>query len=87
MNPKKFTATTSWAKSMAGLPDKIRLEVFDAIFNYVDEGKVKKLSEQAEAAFGFIRTDIDLEVDKTIAICEKRRENVMKRWGRDSGQD
>lgn len=82
MNPKKFTATTSWSKSMASLPDKVRLEVYDGLFSYVDTGVEPKLSSEAAAAFAFIRTDIDLETDKSIAMCEKRRENIMKRWHR-----
>lgn len=86
MNPKKFTATTSWSKSMVGLPDKVRLEVYDALFRYVESGETGKLSAEAAAAFAFVRTDIDLEVDKTIAKCEKQRENVMKRWGRKEGE-
>lgn len=84
MNPRKFTATTSWSKSMAFLPDEIRLEVYDALFAYVETGNTPELSPQAAAAFAFIRTDIDLETDKAIAVCEKRRENIMKRWHRDT---
>lgn len=82
MNPKKFTATTSWRKSMRSLPDRIRLEVYDALFDYVETGKEPEMTLEAKVAFSFIRTDIDLEVDKTIAVCEKWRENVMKRWHR-----
>lgn len=67
---------------MAQLPAKVRLEVYDAIFAYAETGNHPQLSEQAEAAFGFIRTDMDLEADKAIAICEKRHENAMKRWNR-----
>lgn len=87
MNPKKFTATTSWSKSMAGLPGNTRLEVYDALFHYVETGQEPRISPEAKAAFAFIKTDIDLEVDKTIAVCEKRRESVMKRWHRDDTTD
>lgn len=82
MNQKKFTATTSWAKSMAALPDRTRLEVYDALFRYVDTGMEPEMTPEAKAAFAFIRTDIDLETDKAISVCEKRRENIMKRWNR-----
>ena len=83
MNPKKFYATTSWAKSLKGLSDKVRLEVYDALFEYVESGEAPEMSAEARAAFGFIRTDIDMEVDKAIAVCDKRRENVLKRWNRE----
>lgn len=86
MNAKKFTATTSWAKSMSNLSKETRLEVYDALFNYIETGTVLKLSAAASAAFAFIKTDIDLEIDKTIAICEKRKENVLKRWHRDEDE-
>lgn len=82
MNPKKFTVTTSWAKSMASLPGEIRLEVYDALFEYAETGEVPVMSPAAAAAFAFIRTDIDREIDKAIAVNEKRRDSIMKRWGR-----
>ncbi|MBD5352320.1 MAG: hypothetical protein HDR86_05775 [Bacteroides sp.] len=82
MNPKKFYATTSWAKSTATLPDKVRLEVYDAMFAYVETGEVPKMSSEARAAFAFIRTDIDMEIEKNISVCAKRLEAVNKRWNR-----
>ncbi len=86
MNKKRFTATTSWAKSLAEVPDKVRLEVYDALFSYVETGEVPNISAEARAAFAFIRTDLDMEADKAIAICDKRREAVMKRWNRTAGE-
>lgn len=82
MNPKKFYATTSWAKSMASLPGATRLEVYDALFSYVETGEQPALSPEASAAFAFIRTDIDMEAEKTVSICAKRLEAVQKRWSR-----
>lgn len=82
MNAKKFTATTSWAKSMAELPATTRLEVYDALFTYVETGNVPEMSEAAQAAFGFIKTDIDEGVDKMLDVCEKRKAAVLKRWNR-----
>lgn len=82
MNPKKFTATTSWRKSMSSLPDKTRLEIYDALFDYVETGKTNNLTPEASAAFAFIKTDIDLEVDKSLAICDKRKKAVLARWNR-----
>lgn len=67
---------------MAELPDKIRLEIYDAIFRYVESGDEGNLSPEAAAAFAFVKTDIDMEVDKAITKCEKMRENVLKRWNR-----
>ncbi len=86
MNPKKFTATTSWSKSMASLPDRARLEVYDALFRYVETGTAPELSPEANAAFAFIRTDIDIEMAKAAAICQKRRESGKKRWSREESQ-
>lgn len=86
MNPKKFTATTSWSKSMASLPDSARLEVYDALFHYVETGTAPDLSPEASAAFAFIRTDIDIEMARAAAICQKRRDSVNKRWSREESQ-
>lgn len=83
MNAKKFTATTSWSKSLASVSDEIRLEVYDALFAYVETGETPDLSPEANAAFAFIKTDIDMETEKAIAICDKRRENIMKRWNKE----
>ena len=82
MNATKFTATTSWAKSMAETAPAVRLEVYDALFEYVETGVTPKLSEAAAAAFGFIKTDIDQNVDRMIEVCEKRKAAVLKRWNR-----
>ena len=85
MNPKKFYATTSWAKSMASLPDATRLEVYDALFSYVEPGDQPEMSSEARAAFAFIRTDIDMEAEKNVSICAKRLEAVQKRWNKLQG--
>lgn len=82
MNPKKFTATTSWAKAMTELPDKYRLEVYDAIFAYAETGTAPEMSETAAAAFGFVKNDLDEAVDRLIDICDKRKEAALKRWNR-----
>ncbi len=65
---------------MSSLPDKVRLEVYDALFEYVETGVEPQLSDTAHAAFVFVRADIDEEVTKAIARCDKMRENVIKRW-------
>lgn len=81
MNPKTFVVTTSWAQSMAGFPPDLRLEVYDAIFRYVDTGDAGEMSQAGAAAFAFIKADIDIEIGKRIERCEKNLKAIRKRWG------
>ena len=48
----------------------MRLEVYDAIFRYVDTGDAGEMSQAGAAAFAFIKADIDIEIGKRI-----------ERWG------
>lgn len=83
MNPTRFTATTSWSKCMTSLPDKVRLEVYDALFYYVDtRQEPANISPEAMVAFAFIRADLDVEFAKRDEITGKRIAAVNKRWGK-----
>lgn len=48
-----------WAEAVKGLPDKDRLNVYDAIMNYAFAGEPGDLTPIASVAFAFIRQDID----------------------------
>lgn len=83
MNPTRFTATTSWSKCMASLPDNVRLEVYDALFSYVDtRQEPANISPEAMAAFAFIRADLDVEFAKRDEITGKRIAAANKRWSK-----
>ena len=57
----------------------MRLEVYDAIFRYVDTGDAGEMSQAGAAAFAFIKADI--EIGKRIERCKKNLKAIRKRWG------
>lgn len=48
-----------WAEAVKGMPDKDRLNVYEAIINYAFTGEPGDLTPIASVAFAFIRQDID----------------------------
>ena len=73
MNPIRFTASTYWAESMKELDDSLRLEIYDAIFEYVSTRKVPTLSKVAKVAFHFIKGDLDTNLKKGDMLREARK--------------
>lgn len=73
MNPIRFTASTYWSESMKELDDSLRLEIYDAIFEYVATRKVPKLSKVAKVAFLFIKGDLDTNLKKGDMLREARK--------------
>ncbi len=83
MNPIYFRAYTGWAAMLLQISDKVRLEVYDAIFYYAETGATPKgISPEASVVFAFIRSDMDEDMDNYLSICAKRRASVLKRWAR-----
>lgn len=78
MNPKTFTASTSWFDAMSGFPQGLRCEIYDAIFYYVETGEMLKISPIAKAVFAFIRNEIDADNKRKNIIREKRRASGRK---------
>lgn len=84
MNPTKFTVTTAWRKCLEVLPDDARLEVYDAIFKYAEDGiEPEKLSDMARVAFSFIRTDIDTLAEQRRKVSDCRRSACESRWNKE----
>lgn len=84
MNPTKFTVTTAWRKCLAILPDDARLEVYDTIFKYAEDGiEPEKLSDMARVAFSFIRADIDILAEQRQKVSDLRRSAVDARWSKE----
>lgn len=71
---------------MSGIDPVVRLQVYDAIFHYVDSGEVQTMSDIAAAVFAFIRVDLDLEAKRKAAISEKKRAAGQK-GGAPKGND
>lgn len=59
----KATLDSRWIQPLRGFDDKLRLEIYDAIFDYL-EGKEIKLSEKSNMAFSMIRPMLDTQRPK-----------------------
>lgn len=62
-----------WKSAIAGLPDNVRLEIYEAIIEYGTTGEVYKLSPSAMIAFNFMKEFVDKDNEKYEALCEKRK--------------
>lgn len=82
MNNGNFIFYQSWADAIGDLPDKTRLNVYDAIVKYAKTGIQPEMDELSKLAFKFIRADIDTAKAKYNERCRKNRENIEKRWNK-----
>lgn len=70
---ESFLFYRSWKEGLTELPDKLKLELYDAIVNYALDGEVIELSEQAKTIFSFIKPMIEKDRNKYFDIVESRR--------------
>ncbi len=75
-----FVFRKKWKDAIEGLPDEIRLEIYDSIIEYATSGRLSDLKQMAMIAFNFIKQDIDKDLEKYEAKCKKNRENAKMRW-------
>lgn len=68
----------SWKEALKGLPDSVRLEVYEAAIDFAMSGEDPELSGTAALAFSFIRQDIIRDMQKYERICERNRANGKK---------
>lgn len=73
----------SWKEAIKGLPDGVRLEVYEAAVDFAMTGNVPELSAMAAMVFPFIRQDIERDTANYQRLCEKNRENIRKRWNKE----
>jgi hypothetical protein len=62
-------------EAMTGLPDDIRLEVYESIIVYATTGNVKGLKPMANVAFNFAKTTIDRDADRYMSVVERNKLN------------
>ena len=68
---ESFVFYHEWAEAIKDLPNKDRLEIYEAIISYSETGEIKKLSGTAKVAFGFIKPQIDRNAGKYEAKVER----------------
>ena len=62
-----------------------RGELITAIIDYARDGAVPEINDpMLGMAWDVLRPVLDLDAERYEAICEKRRQNAMKRWNEDA---
>ena len=74
MEKDSFVFYREWKDAISGLPDEVRLEIYEAIIEYGTSGKLSDLKPMAMLAFSFAKTKIDRDTEKYSATCAKRAE-------------
>lgn len=69
-----FTFRSEWRDAISGLPEQVRLEIYEAIIEYGISGKLTDLKPMAMLAFNFAKVQIDRENERQKRISNSRRE-------------
>ena len=72
LKKKSFVFNIEWQEILLDYPAEVRLEVYDAIIEYVASGTLSELKPMAKMAFSFIKKEIDYNSEKYDAIVAKR---------------
>ena len=75
---KSFIFNVEWQEILLDYPAEVRLEVYDAIIEYVATGTLSELKPMAKMAFSFIKKEIDYNTNKYNDIVAKRSEAGKK---------
>lgn len=75
---KSFIFNVEWQEILLGYSSEVRLEVYDAIIEYVASGTILELKPMAKMAFSFIKKEIDYNTCKYNDIVAKRSEAGKK---------
>lgn len=75
---KSFIFNVEWQEILLSYPSEVRLEVYDAIIEYVATGTLSELKPMAKMAFSFIKKEIDYNTNKYNDIVAKRSEAGKK---------
>ena len=73
LKKKSFIFNVEWREILMDYPGEVRLEVYDAIVEYVASGTVLELKPMAKMAFSFIKKEIDYNNQKYEEVVEKRK--------------
>lgn len=77
---ESFVFYETWAEAIKQMPDKERLQVFDAIMAYGIYGAKTEIGGLAQMALNLVFNDIDDCKKKRNEKTEKARESANKRW-------
>ncbi len=74
MEKNTFVFYKAWMDAIEGLPDEVRLEIYEAIIRYGTSGILSDLKPMAKIALNFVKSRMDSDFERFIDTCEKRRE-------------
>lgn len=87
----KKTNRPSWFKMflhqkalLDAMPDETVGKALKAVFQYFDTGEVQELDPMAFAVFAAIKPYVDESYEDFAAASKKNKENVMKRWSKET---
>ena len=84
---KSFVFYIEWQEVLMEYPEEVRLEVYDAIIEYVASGTILELKPMAKMAFSFIKKEIDYNTCKYNDIVAKRSEAGKKAMNKRYNKD
>lgn len=70
-----FVFRKEWRDAISGLPDDVRLEIYEAIVGYGISGDIPNLKPMARLAFNFAKATLDADAESYERICERNRKN------------
>ena len=87
MKRDSFVFRGEWKDAIIGLPDAVRLEIYEAIIEYGTSGTIPTLKPTAMMAFNFTKMAIDRDRERYEERSEKARLSASARWNRDMRTD
>ena len=87
MKRDSFVFRGEWKDAIMGLPDAVRLEIYEAIIEYGTSGTIPTLKPTAMMAFNFTKMAIDRDRERYEERSEKARLSASARWNRDMRTD
>lgn len=79
---ESFVFYETWAEAIKQIPDKERLQIYDAIMAYGVYGEKTDIGGLAQMALNLVYNDIDACKTKRAERAEKNRENIRNRWNK-----
>lgn len=82
---RTFIFNVEWQEVLVDYPPEVRLEVYEAIIEYVASGTLSELKPLAKMAFSFIKKEVDYNLESYNEVSKARSEagkkGMRKRWG------
>lgn len=78
MERESFIFYKEWKDAIKGLPESVRLEIYEGIIDYATSGEIPDLKTMANVAFQFVKQSIDKDLNRYKIVCERNKANGLK---------